>query len=251
MSTAAVNDLGDTLSISGGKLLLNSGDAPSIESLGLSGGELSGSDVITIMTHMNWSDGIMTGSGKTVVEGILDFTGNRPLAMDQRELDINNTANWSSSAYLYLTSPAIIRIASGATFLVNPTSTYLFYGTGECINAGTLALHGGIMQLKLFTQESTGVTQIIFKGLTPGTDFSQIKTVDANLAGEIEVSGAAGFLTSTVTNFNLLTYINQPTTSFTTVTRKTPFDSWESKYLADRFFITTPSLQLYVPVIYK
>ena len=194
---------------------------------------------------------MMMGSGKTVVEGILDFTGSRPLAMAQRELDVNDTANWSSSAYLYLTTPAIFVIASGATFLVNSTSTYLFYGTGECINAGTMTLHGGIMQLKLFTQELTGVTQIIFKGLTPGTDFSQIKTVDANLAGEIEVSGAAGFQTSTVTALDLLTYINQPTTSFTTVTRKTPFDSWETKYLADRFSIIPPSLHIYVPFLTK
>ena len=251
LSTATLSDLGDTLSISGGKLLLNSGDAPSIESLGLSGGELSGSDVITVTTQMNWSDGIMTGSGKTLVDGILDFAGNKPLALAQRELVVNDTANWNSSAYLYLTEPAIFRIASGAAFLANPTSTYLFYGTGECINAGTMTLHGGIMQLRVFTQESTGITKMIFKGLTPGTDFSQIKTVFANLAGELEVSGTANFQTSTATRFELLTYINQPVNHFTKVTRKTPFDSWGTKYLADWFYITIPSLHIFIPLLTK
>jgi hypothetical protein len=88
----------------------------------------------------------------------------------------------------------------------------------------------------------------VIKGLTPKIDFSQIQASSLELAGDLRVSGASGFIPAN-SLFTLMTYINQPTGTFGKITLSAPFDSWETNTLVDRFNLSTPALRTYIPLL--
>ena len=68
--TAILTSLGTNVSVSGGTVTLNSGEALSATTLSLTGGTLGGTDTLTLSGATMWSGGTMTGAGTTVARAV-------------------------------------------------------------------------------------------------------------------------------------------------------------------------------------
>jgi len=159
-------------------------------SFNFSSGTLNGSGTGTISCPLTWTAGTMSGSGTTLAQGGILFSGYGNTYLDGRTLTNTGTATFSDSNYLYGRNGAIFnnqlgalldlqgsnRLANdvGAATLNNAgifrksasTGTVdVYFGmnnTGEVqVQNGTLALRGAVTQLPVPGTTLTGGTWIV------------------------------------------------------------------------------------------
>jgi hypothetical protein len=251
-SKTTLAGMGAVLNISAGSL--NLGDrSPTVATLNLSGGELLGSGTLTA-GELNWSDGLMGGSGMTVVNTTLNFNGTTPLILDQRTLVNHGVADWHNTGYLYLTNDAVVRNASGATMNLNSAVSFIIYGTGTLENDGTLNFSKGRMDLTAFHQNAGAVFNLSINGKTPGDDFGQVRTRTAALNGAINIDFPS-YAPVAGENFAIMIYTTTPTSQFASVqvTDSLPSKNWDwlLAYQPTELLLSAGNFFLYLPVVVK
>ncbi len=102
------------------------------------GGTLTGSGTLTIRGNFLWTQGTMTGNGRTVLEtgAVMDVAGGVSLAT--RTLENGGTVFWTGSRDISLSSGAVITNRAGALFHAqNSASLAGFASAARFDNAGT------------------------------------------------------------------------------------------------------------------
>ncbi len=136
------NFSGGSYTISGGTLNILSGNAnfngtgtvtPAI--LNLSGGNLGGSNSVTVSGFFTWSGGNMVGSGNVTANGGLLYTGAAVRSITGRTIINTATATWDAQN-LNINAGGVISNAPGATFNLS-TGLNMTGTAGVFANAGT------------------------------------------------------------------------------------------------------------------
>jgi hypothetical protein len=251
LSTATLTNLGATLNISAGSLNLGINNA-NVSTFNLTGGEILGSGNLTIGS-LTWSDGSMRGSGITSVNTALTLNGATPTILDQRTLVNHGTANWNNTSYLLLTNDAVIRNATGATMNMNTSVSFIVYGSGTFVNAGTLNFSLGQINVLSFQQAAGAALNLTIMGLAPGSDYGQISTQSANLDGTLKID-FSGFTPVIGNRFVLMDYATSPITPFATtqiIDHLPPNKlNWQLTYKANSLDLWTRS-GVFLPVVVK
>jgi hypothetical protein len=144
--------------------------------LTLSGGEIGGSNVVTVGSVMNWTGGSMNGIGRTVIlpAATLNIASPSFLSITSYTLDNGGSVFWSSGT---ITTTGVITNEPGALFQIQTPSS-LFFGGGSprFDNAGTVRITGsGTTLLESGNFNNYGDTQVpngtlqIDGGLNNGT----------------------------------------------------------------------------------
>jgi hypothetical protein len=114
--------------------------APSV--LTLSGGEIGGSNVVTVGSLMNWTGGSMNGIGRTVISSSATLHIDSPSFMfiTSYTLDNGGSVFWSSGT---ITTTGVITNEPGALFQIQtPASLFSGGGSPRFDNAGTVRITG-------------------------------------------------------------------------------------------------------------
>ena len=198
--TAILTSLGTNVSVSGGTVTLNSGEALSATTLSLTGGTLGGNDSITVSGATTWSGGTMTGAGTTVAQGGLTINGTGAKTLSGgRILEHQGTGSWTGSgAIVFGAGASTLRIASGI-FTVGDAST-------NQNTISSLARHLEVLSGATLQKSSGGTTNFI-TGVSSFTNAGTVKVLEGTLsfgsnvfnqtAGLTELNG--GNLTATGT----------------------------------------------------
>jgi len=132
----------NTVVLSSGLLNISTSTALSIPSLTQSGGELSGSALISVTGTTSWSGGSMTGSGATSTNGPLSIANGGSISLN-RILNSNVGATWTGTGSLFMNG-GTLNIAAGTTFDMQ-NDGFIGYngGTTAINNAGTFQKSAG------------------------------------------------------------------------------------------------------------
>ncbi|MGA2248505.1 MAG: hypothetical protein ABSH48_26365, partial [Verrucomicrobiota bacterium] len=119
---------------------------------------LEGRGSLTVSNILNWNNGIMSGSGQTIIApgGTLNLAGANSVTLTGWQLQNEGTVFWTGTAPLVLTTGAIITNSPGALFNVQNTGTVGYGGGAPCrfdnagvysksIGAGTNTISANIM----------------------------------------------------------------------------------------------------------
>ena len=140
LANSALAITGSTFNLSSGSVNLGAKTA-SIDSLTLSGGDITGTNTLTVAT-LNWSGGTMSGGGITSITSQWNIVGN-PI-FTNRTINNGGIANWASdgtisgtgtlvhTGFLIKTGAGTISTISGITFINS--------GGSVNVNNGTLAI---------------------------------------------------------------------------------------------------------------
>jgi hypothetical protein len=163
--------------ISGGTITFNA--SQSFASLSFSSGTIGGSGDLTLTNMLNWSGGIMSGAGQTIIAPGATLNMSSASTKDLRRILQNDgTANWSegeirgngstftnngsfnasvpnnvgyrsdSGTNTFVNNGSFVRSGTGAaTFTVNGGGSITFDNSGSVhVQSGTLTLSGGVTQ---------------------------------------------------------------------------------------------------------
>jgi hypothetical protein len=107
---------------------------------------LTGSGTLTVRGNFQWTSGIMSGSGRTVLEtgATLALDNATSLSLNSRTLELGGTARWTGVEGMTLNN-AVITNRAGAVFdALHPNPFTTFGGSSRFDNAGTFRkLAGG------------------------------------------------------------------------------------------------------------
>lgn len=162
----------NTLTISGVATFSGTGTvSPAV--LNLSGGSLGGSQLVTVLSQMNWTSGAMTGSGRTVIPpgATLTINGGSVGVNGGRTLDNGGTTSWNAGN-LQVANGAVITNRAGALFHVQSAA-----GISPGLNASRFDNAG------MFRKTSAGTT--IINNLV---SFNNYATVELQ-SGTLNLSG--------------------------------------------------------------
>ncbi len=167
----------DSATIGGGTVTLDSAGV-TVGDLTMTGGTLTGDQDLTVSGTFAWSGGTLTtvSAAHTInVQTAINVTGSAGLFLSgSRTLTNTGALTWNSTGYIYMTGTPTFNNPTGATFTVQSSGTYIFYGgVGTINNGGTL------------TKSSTGDSQIY-----AGT-FNNTGTLSATGAGVLTLSTGA------------------------------------------------------------
>jgi hypothetical protein len=193
---------------SGGTLNLSTdATTANIGTLNLAGGVLTGPGDLTADT-INWSAGTMSGSGSTTAGSAANFTGGSTLMLNSRTFNNDGVATWTktSGSLAFQNAATVFNNRAGATFTVQSTGTDITQGAGVFSNEGTLNLTTGRFSIGTFAQSPVGITNLAIGGETPLTQFCQLVTTQANLAGALNVTFTGGYTPQVGDHYSLLTY---------------------------------------------
>lgn len=202
--------------------------------LNFTGGTLSGSQTVTVLSHMNWTGGTMTGSGRTIIlpGASLNIAANASTISltGGRTLENGGAVLWTAGNFLmngasitnragalfevqnalglnYLSSPGS-RFDNAGTFRksVNPGTTTV--GSGMIFNNyNTLDIQSGILVANGgFVFPASSRLYCALGGTTAGTGHGRLQVAGpVTLNGDLGVSLANGFLPTTNDTFMVLT----------------------------------------------
>ncbi len=241
---ANLTSLGSALSVGGGTLTLDSGEAISLTTLTQTGGTLQGGDAIAVSGSMAWSAGVVTGSGTVDANGGITYSG--PAVKDltgSRSLNTTGTTHWSGPVRLGGTASihnsgiwqsesdgSISRLLAGVRFENRPGATLRkTAGTGTTtvdvvfdndgaveVQSGTLSIaHGGT---GTGTFSGLAATTLDFGGGTytlTGTSSITAPAVTISGAATLTVNGTWAPTASTTLNFGSVTF--NPVATVTTL----------------------------------
>lgn len=118
-----------------------------------SGGTLTGAGTLTVSGALTWTNGVMSGTGSTVVSsgGVLNLSSasasNGSMTLS-RTLENDGTANWTGSPSLNFQTSVYVSggsVINDGTWTANTSSYPYFYGssgTNLFTNNGTLTVQG-------------------------------------------------------------------------------------------------------------
>jgi fibronectin-binding autotransporter adhesin len=146
-SSANLQKLGDPVTISGGTVVLTSGETLSLPHLALSAGTLSGTDTVNA-TQFSWIGGNISSSTSTTFHvnvSDLNFTGAGDRSLTRTTLNVSTISAWdgSASGTLYLASSRLA-LSAGATPAALPTAFNVDGASTLEFDQGTLNLNGAI-----------------------------------------------------------------------------------------------------------
>ena len=240
---AALNMVGGTLNVSSGStpnlqnLTLN-GDILNLErplvvnTFSLVAGTLNaGSHDLTVNNSLVWTGGDMRGTGRTIVSGTLEISGNSEKHLRSgRQLQNAGTGTWSGDGLWRLIDGAGFTNLAGATFDIQ-NAIRVFYDSGNAVtftNAGTLRKTGAgvthivtgvafnntgtiivdagrTLQVDTYSQSDLGVLELHIAGPTAAEQARLIVT-NANLNGTLRVVRDGGFTPTAGTVITPVTY---------------------------------------------
>ena len=164
----------------------SSGAAVAVASLTESAGVLTGSDTVTVSGQTNWSSGVMSGTGDTLVQGGLQPSGSTEF-LDARTLSNPGAATLQSNDVFEQSYGGTIQNLAGATLTILDGVNWLTgTGTGTINNQGAIIVNAG-------TATSTVVPDLNNTGsvvVQQGT----LKLKGNGLVGGIYIIDAAGDL---------------------------------------------------------
>jgi hypothetical protein len=199
----------------------------------LTSGTLTGAGTVTVDGTLTWTDGTMSGTGKTLLNGsgTVGNAGSGPL-LDGREFDNagtvtipnGNTVRFATNALWNNEDPATLEL-QGQSSVGNVsghsgrlTNAGLLVTTGgnqatinlPVTNSGTVDLQGGLVINGLYTQTADGTLNVHIGGLTPVSQFDQLQINGlATLGGALNVTLVNGFTPTDGNNFRILTFTSR------------------------------------------
>ncbi len=159
---APVTSLGNELKINYSTANLGS-NSLSVESLDLSGGELTGTGTLSVSGALDWSGGTMAGTGETIAEGTVSISS---ATLDTRSFTSDATTTLSGS--LSFDNSAGFTSAAAATFNAQPGAS-LDRSDGSAPtfdNAGSFSAQAGVSTV---TDNGVAFTNTGTVDLTSGT----------------------------------------------------------------------------------
>jgi hypothetical protein len=217
------------LALSGGTVTLAANGNLDALNLNQTGGTLTGAGTATV-TVLTWTNGTMSGTGHTVVNGTatvgggvfgptldtrtLDNAGNATVP-DGATLLFANNALWNNEdgAILVLQGSASLGNFFGQSGRLSNAGLVQTTGSGQATinfavtNSGTLDLQGILVINGNYTQTASGTLNIHIGGTTAGTQYDQLQVHGlAALAGTLNVGLINGFTPVAGNNFRILTF---------------------------------------------
>jgi hypothetical protein len=227
---AGTVNLGGTLTIGGGTANFSGTNPVSPAVLTLSSGTLTGSGTVTASNQMNWSGGVMSGSGRTVIPtGVTLFINSaNGIGLSGRTLDNAGTVLWTGAAAMSLASAVItnrpgaffeaqsaasLTLASGVnrfdnagTYRKTAAATTTVFGGISFNNYGTLELQKGILSLNGgYGSVSNALLHCGIAGTTAGTGYGRLQVAGAvTLNGALSLELMNNFVPATNDSFTIL-----------------------------------------------
>jgi hypothetical protein len=111
---------------------VNFNGTSTVATVNLSSGTLGGSAVLSVMDTMNWSGGMMSGTGRTVIPSgaSLNLTAGNFATLNTRTLENGGTAIWTGAGILNMNF-AVITNRAGALFELRNNAPFVLQG-GSC-----------------------------------------------------------------------------------------------------------------------
>ncbi len=222
----------NTLTISGSPATFSGTGTVSPSVLNLSGGTLGGSQLVTVLSQMNWSGGTMSGVGRTVIPpgATLNITGASTKTLSGgRILDNGGSTLWTAGNIQAATATVITNRA-GAVFQVQSAAGITpGAGGGRFDNAGmfrktsagtntidalvsfnnynTVEIQTGILAANgAYTSTTNSLLHCAIGGTTVGTGYGRLQIAGTvTLNGALGVSFTNGFIPATNDTFTVLT----------------------------------------------
>jgi len=218
--------------VSGGNLVINTNLSVSNFDLETT---ITGTGSLTVNQTMNWGNGIMSGSGQTVIApgAILNLTNSSLIQLSGWRLENGGTILWNGAGALGLSLGGVITNRLGAFFNAQNAANIAYVGGAPCRfdNAGTFLKSGspgatgfstgvalnnyGLVNIELGTLVAgggyvSGINSVLnceVDGSVPGTNYGQLQVpgAAATLAGTLAVGLANGFLPNTNNTFAVVT----------------------------------------------
>jgi hypothetical protein len=176
-----------------------------LPTLDLQSGTLEGPGTVTVSGLLNWTGGVMSGSGLTIAQGSLLLDGpsfSFPPAdptLDGRTFDNVKTATWANGN-LQILDNGVFNNLKGATFLAQSSgevaTSFFSAATGTFNNAGTLQESGNTTSagiVSLFTNSGQVNVQSGTLSIGPGTDTGTF-TVQAGATLSLNSPIASGII---------------------------------------------------------
>jgi hypothetical protein len=224
-------NLGGTLTVGGGTANFTGTNTVSPAILTLSSGTLTGSSTVTASNQMNWSGGVMSGSGRTVIPaGVTLFINSaNGVGLSGRTLDNGGTVLWTGAGGMSLASAVItnrpgalfeaqsaasLTLASGVnrfdnagTFRKTAAATTTIVGGISLNNYGTLELRRGILAVNGgYNTVSNATLHCGIGGTTAGTGYGRLQVAGAvTLNGALSLELMNNFVPATNESFTILT----------------------------------------------
>jgi len=238
MFNSPVASLGNALNISAGLANFSGGLGILIPTVTLSGGELGGSDPLTVTAQMSWTAGTMSGSGITNIDsegqGTAEMTisGNGSKNLNNRTLNIRPSGHiiWMDNGGISMGGNSSANNAGA--FDAQDGNHFDFSGNPgdmpQVINTGTLTVSGTILFNSGITFVNDGMVNgnvqnaglLVGSGTINGslTNTGQVNPGDTGTAGTLTINGdytqlAAGVLNIRIggTGFDQLVIAGQAT----------------------------------------
>ena len=244
-ATAVVEWTGGTFTLNPGAQLngaglyrLNGGSVTAtadltVENLDLVSGSstLGGAGAATIASRLNWTAGIMIGSGKTIIQlgATLNLAVTNAVALNSRTLENAGTILWTGPGLVQISS-AVITNRAGALFEAQNAAAFVASGLDRFDNAGTFRksvstgatfvqsgmsfnnygtvdLRSGILAANGgYTSTSNAQLNCALGGTTAGTGHGQLQVAGTvSLKGALSVDLLPGFTLATNNTFAVVT----------------------------------------------
>jgi len=229
----------NTLIISGGTANFNGTGAVLPAVVNLSSGTLSGSQVVTVGSVMNWTGGIMSGSGRTIIPGgvMLNVANAGTVFLTSRALENGGTVLWTGTIDIGMNG-AVITNRAGALFhaldaadIYGSVSRFDNAGTFRksantgmttvgvnFTNYGTVDIRSGILWAAAgYASSSNALLSCGLGGTNLGTGYARLQVSSTlTLDGALNVNLLPGFSPATNDTFTVVTGTRSGTfTSFT------------------------------------
>lgn len=190
---------------------------------------LGGTGTVAIVGAMNWMDGAMDGSGRTIIPaGATLQIGNSSGMGLQRTLENGGSVLWTGAGGIVLLNGVITNRAGGLFDAQNAAQFFFAGGASRFDNAGTFRksvstgsttigvnftnyatvdLRSGILAANGgYTSSSNSLLNCALGGTTPGTGYGQLQVAGTvTLNGGLSVNLLPGFTPATNDTFTVLT----------------------------------------------
>ncbi|MSU61692.1 MAG: hypothetical protein EXS31_04720 [Pedosphaera sp.] len=222
----------NTLVLSSGTANFNGTGTVSPAFVTLSGGTLSGNQVVAVLNQMNWPSGGMTGSGRTIISPGATLTiGNvSPVGITTRTLENGGTVLWTGTGNMNLSGATITnrpgalfetrgsgdfaltggapRFNNAGTFRKTVDKNTTSFGSGIAFNNyGTVEIRSGILAANGgYTSTANALLNCAIGGTTAGTGYGRLQVASTvTLNGALGVNLINGFVPTTNDTFTVLT----------------------------------------------
>jgi len=193
---------------------------------------LSGTSTVSVATLMNWTAGIMSGGGRTIIGpgAVMNLGSSSSPSLSSRTVENAGTVLWTGSGGVVL-APGVITNRPGALFHAqNAAQISLGFSSGRFDNAGTFRksvssgtttvqsgisfnnsgtvdLRSGILAANGgYVSSSNALLNCALGGTLPGTSYGQLQVAGAvTLNGALSVDLANGFSPALNDSFTVLT----------------------------------------------